>query len=248
MTPASEVLATIQAHEIRAHVAAGDPSAGFDHLDLPEHAMPGALSWLRSGASAPLWGGSVLIAPEGVRTPERRVQAPFCVLSTTSPRLALLRVLQRMRPIAPMLSVDATAVIHPTAILGEPGLGYVWTGQRYERMPHCGGVRIGAEVEIGPLVTVQRGVIGPTMIGDGSKIGASVNVGHGVRIGKHCLVSPMSTIGGSATLGDRVTLWQGAMVANGVRIGDGATIGMGSVVLRYVPAGERWGGNPARRL
>jgi serine acetyltransferase len=38
------------------------------------------------------------------------------------------------------------------------------------------------------------------------------------------------------------------MVREHVTVGAGSVVGMGSVVLRDVPAGEVWAGNPARRL
>ena len=51
-----------------------------------------------------------------------------------------------------------------------------------------------------------------------------------VRIGRHVFIGAHSTI------------------LKGVTIGDGAIVGAGSVVTKDVPAGEIWGGNPARRL
>ncbi len=36
------------------------------------------------------------------------------------------------------------------------------------------------------------------------------------------------------------------LIVNAVNIGDGAIIGAGSIVNRDIPAGEIWGGNPAR--
>jgi acetyltransferase-like isoleucine patch superfamily enzyme len=51
-----------------------------------------------------------------------------------------------------------------------------------------------------------------------------------VRIGRHVFIGAHSTI------------------LKGVSIGDGAIIGAGAVVTKSIPAGEIWGGNPARCL
>jgi acetyltransferase-like isoleucine patch superfamily enzyme len=40
----------------------------------------------------------------------------------------------------------------------------------------------------------------------------------------------------------------GALIKNKVRIGNDVTVGMGAVVLKDIPDGETWAGNPAKRL
>ena len=49
-------------------------------------------------------------------------------------------------------------------------------------------------------------------------------------------------------IGSRVFIGANAIVCKGVTIGDEAVIAAGSVVVCDVPAGETWGGNPARRI
>ncbi len=55
-------------------------------------------------------------------------------------------------------------------------------------------------------------------------------------------------LGGNVRLGAGCYLGAGALVREGVAVGAGAMVGMGAVVLRDVPPGEVWVGNPARRL
>lgn len=50
------------------------------------------------------------------------------------------------------------------------------------------------------------------------------------------------------TIGDRAFVGANAMVCKGVAIGAEAVIAAGSVVVRSVPPGEVWGGNPAIRI
>lgn len=39
-----------------------------------------------------------------------------------------------------------------------------------------------------------------------------------------------------------------SLITKGVKIGDRAIIACGSVVTKDVPAGEVWGGNPAKKI
>lgn len=49
-------------------------------------------------------------------------------------------------------------------------------------------------------------------------------------------------------IGSRAFLGANAIVCKGVSVGDGAVVAAGSVVVRDVPAGEVWGGNPAGKV
>ena len=51
---------------------------------------------------------------------------------------------------------------------------------------------------------------------------------------------------GKVVIGKNVFIGMNTLIVNAVNIGDGAIIGAGSIVNRDIPAGEIWGGNPAR--
>ena len=219
-------------------------------VTTPAEARPGSLSWARRGEVLETWNGSFLITEPGVSFPPL-LQGPRVIASCECPRLQWINAVQQFfghLVDAGQLSISCGARIHPSAVIGATGQGYEWDGECYLEVPHLGGVVIEHDVHIGPNSTIMRGVLGDTFIGRGSRIGNGVNIGHGVRIGRHCLVVAHASIGGSAQLGDHVTIWQGAMIANRVCIGAGAVIGMGAVVLRDVPSGETWVGNPAHVL
>jgi UDP-3-O-[3-hydroxymyristoyl] glucosamine N-acyltransferase len=213
-----------------------------------------ALSWLRDG-EAQQWHGAILLTGRATARPDKQAESETsAVIVCDNPRLAFMKVVkhffehQLRARCAP--TVDASADVHRTAVIGAEGQGYEWDSEMtgYVSMPHLAGVVIGPDVYVGPHSTIMRGALRDTRIGRGTKIGNGVNVGHGVDIGEHCIIVAHATIGGSSKVGDRVTIWQGAMIANRVRIGDSAVIGMGAVVLNDVPAGETWVGNPARKL
>lgn len=145
--------------------------------------------------------------------------------------------------------ISEISYIHPTAVIGRSGFGYVRNeGGGLERMPHAGNVVIGDGVNIGAHTCVDRAVIGSTVIGEGSKLDNLIHIGHGAKIGKYCLIVAGAVIGGSAEIGDRCYLGMGCLIKNKVKIGNDVTVGMGAVVLKDIPDGETWIGNPARKL
>jgi sugar O-acyltransferase (sialic acid O-acetyltransferase NeuD family) len=117
-----------------------------------------------------------------------------------------------------------------------------------------------------------------TIVHPSASVGAGVTLGAGsvllaqavltadVTVGAHVSVMPQAVLthddivedyvtiasgvrlGGAVRLGPGAYVGAGALVREGVRVGAGSLIGMGAVVLRDVPPGEVWAGNPARRL
>lgn len=130
---------------------------------------------------------------------------------------------------------------HPTAIIGEPPQHRDWRNQ--EHFPPD----VDDAAEIRAYCVIDSGFQRRTKIG-ASMLMAHVHVGHDVVIGDGCEVAPMTSIGGHVMIGDGVRIGQGATFKPGVKVGDGARIGMGAVVIRDVPAGEIWAGNPAESL
>ena len=116
----------------------------------------------------------------------------------------------------------------------------------YERLESVGRVIIEDNVEIGSNNTIDRGTLGDTIIGRGTKIDNLVQIGHDCRIGPHCLIVSQSGIAGHTILGSRVTVHGQSAIAGHLHIGDGTVIQGKSGVSRSCPAGSRLFGYPAR--
>jgi UDP-3-O-[3-hydroxymyristoyl] glucosamine N-acyltransferase len=137
-------------------------------------------------------------------------------------------------------------IIHPGARIGQDGFGYLPSPQRHVKIPQSRRVIIQDDVEIGANVTIDRGSIRDTVIGEGTKIDNLVQIAHNVRIGRHCLIAGQVGISGSARVGDFVMLGGKVGIADHVTIGDRASLGAQSGVMADVPAGARWIGSPAQ--
>ncbi|MEQ9519027.1 MAG: UDP-3-O-(3-hydroxymyristoyl)glucosamine N-acyltransferase [Parvibaculum sp.] len=137
-------------------------------------------------------------------------------------------------------------LIHPGVQVGQDGFGFAMGLPTHEKIPQLGRVIIQDDVEIGANTTIDRGAGPDTIIGAGTKIDNLVQIGHNVVMGQGCIIVAQSGISGSATLGDYVALGARAGIAGHIKIGDGVQVAGRSSVIHDIPAGERWGGTPAR--
>ncbi len=139
-------------------------------------------------------------------------------------------------------------IVHAGSVIGSPGFGYVWDGEKHVWIPHVGTVIVEDEVEIGANSCIDRGTTGATVIGRGTKIDNQVQVAHNVVVGRNCLLAGQVGLSGSVTLEDGVVLAGQAGVADHVRMHEGSTGAAGADIIRDVPAGQVLYGRPARPL
>ena len=145
----------------------------------------------------------------------------------------------------PGVFVGQRVILHSGVRIGCDGFGYAFSGGGHRKIPQIGGCVIEDDVEIGANSTVDRGSIGDTVIGRGSKLDNLVHVAHNVRIGPHCVLTALVGIAGSTTVGAGVMFAGQSGVAGHLSIGDGARVGAKAAVLQDVPAGATVIGIPA---
>jgi UDP-3-O-[3-hydroxymyristoyl] glucosamine N-acyltransferase len=123
------------------------------------------------------------------------------------------------------VTIGENCVLHAGTVVGSDGFGYVKDESgRHVQFPQAGTVEIGDEVEIGANCTIDRGSLGVTRIGRGTKIDNLVHIAHNVTIGERVLIAGQSGIAGSSTIEDDV------VIAGQVGISDHVTIKKGSVI------------------
>src|SRR4051812_28953961 len=136
--------------------------------------------------------------------------------------------------------------IHAGSVIGADGYGYVLDDGAHRKVPQVGNVVIHDDVEIGSNVTIDRGALGSTIIGRGTKIDNLVQIGHNVQIGEHSLIVAQTGVAGSTKLGDFVTLAGQVGIAGHLKIGSGVTIAAQSGIMHDIPDGQKWFGTPAQ--
>lgn len=148
--------------------------------------------------------------------------------------------------IYPRTEIGKRVRIHAGSIIGSDGFGYVFDAGLHRKVPQIGNVVIGDDVEIGANVCVDRGALGPTMIGKGTKVDNLVQIAHNVVIGENCLVVAQAGIAGSTRLGSYVTLAGQVGLAGHLKIGNKVTIAAQSGVMHDIEDGQKWFGSPAQ--
>jgi len=115
----------------------------------------------------------------------------------------------------------------------------------YQKWRSGGRVLIGDHVDIGANCTINKGVSGDTIIGEGSKLDCLIHIGHGAVIGKNCLFAAQVGIGGKTVIEDNVVLYGQVGVAQALHIGKGAVVYAQSGVAHSLEGGRNYFGSPA---
>jgi len=145
----------------------------------------------------------------------------------------------------PGTRIGPGSIIHSGAVIGADGFGFVPTPTGAVKIPHIGGVEIGAQVEIGANTTVDRGVLGDTVVQDGAKIDNLCQIAHNCVIGRGTVLAAQVGIAGSAKIGSGVQIGGQVGAAGHITIGDRARIAAQSGVCNDVAEGEEVMGFPA---
>lgn len=176
------------------------------------------------GANCDLYPGVVVGA--GCQVGENTIMHPNCVLYHD-------------------VVIGNNVIIHSGSVIGADGFGYRFVEGKFERIPQLGTVHIHDDVEIGACTTVDRGAIGPTVVGTGTKIDNLVMIAHNCEIGRHNAFASQVGIAGSSSTGDYVRLGGQVGIRDHVHLNSGCSVGAKAGVVKDVPAGETWIGAPA---
>ncbi len=121
--------------------------------------------------------------------------------------------------LAPVRVVHASAVVSPSAMLGD-------------------GVFVGALAYVGPRTSVGACAI----------INSHASIDHDCTIGEFAHIAPGAVLSGGVTVGASSHVGTGASVSHGITIGKAATIGVGSAVVSDIGNGMTAYGNPCREV
>ncbi len=146
----------------------------------------------------------------------------------------------------PEVRLGARVVVHAGARVGGEGFGFVAGDHGAERLPHVGRCEVADDVEIGANTTIDRGGVGDTRIGPGTKIDNLVHIAHNVRIGARCVIMAQVGIAGSVVVEDDVLLAGQAGLADHLTVHHGARVAAQSGVIGDIAAGATVSGYPAR--
>lgn len=146
-------------------------------------------------------------------------------------------------------TIGNNVTIYSGTVIGADGFGYERNDAgELEKFPHIGSIVIEDDVEIGANTCVDRGTLGNTFIGRGSKIDNLCHIAHNVRVGRNSMIIANAMIGGSTVIGDGCWVAPSACLRDGISIGNNATVGMAALVTKSVPDNAVVAGSPARDI
>lgn len=137
-------------------------------------------------------------------------------------------------------------IIHANTVIGADAFYFKRRTDGYDKMFSCGRVILHDHVEIGAGCTIDRGVSGDTIIGQGTKIDNLVHIGHDTVVGKNCLFAGQVGIAGVAIIEDDVILWGQVGVSKDLTIGKGAVVLAKSGVPKSLEGGKTYFGAPTQ--
>ncbi|MDX8127378.1 UDP-3-O-(3-hydroxymyristoyl)glucosamine N-acyltransferase [Methylomonas sp. LW13] len=142
--------------------------------------------------------------------------------------------------------IGNNVIIHAGAVIGADGFGYKFRDNQHVKVPHVGHVEIADNVEIGANTCIDRGALGATKIGWGSKIDNLVQLGHNNIVGRNVIICGQSGISGSCTIEDGAILAGSTGVADHVKIGARAVVMARSGISGDIDPGAQVFGSPAK--
>lgn len=140
--------------------------------------------------------------------------------------------------------IGNNVTIHAGTILGASAFYYKKRPEGFDPLLSGGRVVIKDNVDIGALCTIDKGVTGDTIIGEGSKLDNQIQVGHDTVIGKKCLIASQTGIAGCCIIEDEVTIWGQVGTTSGITIGEKAIVLGQTGVTKSIAGGKTYFGTP----
>ncbi|MCB0652244.1 MAG: UDP-3-O-(3-hydroxymyristoyl)glucosamine N-acyltransferase [Saprospiraceae bacterium] len=136
-------------------------------------------------------------------------------------------------------------LVESGSIIGTDAFYYKKTTEGLQKWRSGGRVIIEDHVDVGANSTVNMGVSGDTILGEGTKLDCMVHIGHDVVVGKHCQITAQVAIGGNTRIGNRVVIYGQVGIIQNLTIGDDVVVMAKSMVSKDLEAGKSYYGNPA---
>ena len=136
-------------------------------------------------------------------------------------------------------------IIHAGVVIGADGFGFAPGDGKIIKIPQVGIARVGDNVELGSVTTIDRAAMGETTVADGCKIDSKVHIAHNVSVGENCMFSALTGLAGSAKVGNWVVLGGQVGVNGHIEVKDGVQVGAKAGIVKSTGEKETLMGFPA---
>ena len=141
--------------------------------------------------------------------------------------------------------VGSDCILHAGVVVGGDGFGFEPDAKGVnQKLPQIGNVIIEDDVEIGANTTVDRAMMGSTIIRRNAKIDNLVQVAHNVEVGESTFLCSQVGIAGSSKIGGHCILAGQVGVAGHLEIADDCVFGAQSGIPSSVRKAGMYQGSP----
>lgn len=142
-------------------------------------------------------------------------------------------------------AVGKDCILHAGVVVGSDGFGFEPDANKInQKLPQIGNVVIEDDVEIGANTTVDRAMMGSTIIRKNAKIDNLVQIGHNVEVGQSDFICAQVGIAGSSKIGSHCILAGQVGVAGHLEVTDGCIFGAQSGIPSSVKNPGMYQGSP----
>ena len=142
--------------------------------------------------------------------------------------------------------IGKDCILHAGVVIGSDGFGFEPDANGVnQKLPQIGNVIIEDDVEIGANTTVDRAMMGSTIIRRNAKLDNLVQVAHNVEIGESTFMCAQVGVAGSTKVGGHCILAGQVGVAGHITIADNCIFGAQSGIANNVKKSGMYQGSPA---
>lgn len=141
--------------------------------------------------------------------------------------------------------IGNNCIIHAGTVIGADGFGFSHENGAYKKIPQLGNVIIEDDVEIGANTTIDRAVMGSTIIHRGVKLDNLVQIAHNTEVGEHTVMAAQTGVAGSTKVGKHCVFGGQVGIGGHIHIGDNTQVGAQSGIISNIKPGAEIMGSPA---
>ena len=142
--------------------------------------------------------------------------------------------------------IGKQCILHAGVVVGSDGFGFEPDAQGVnQKIPQIGNVIIEDDVEIGANTTIDRAMMGSTIVRKNAKIDNLVQIAHNVEVGESTFLCAQVGIAGSTKVGKHCILTGQVGAAGHIEIADNCIFGAQSGIAGSIRKPGMYMGSPA---
>lgn len=147
--------------------------------------------------------------------------------------------------IYPNCIIGKNCIIHSGVVIGADGFGFAPINNEWKKLPHYGNVIIQDNTEIGANTTIDKALLGSTIIEKGVKLDNLIQVAHNVHIGENTVIAAQTGIAGSSSIGKNCMIGGQVGIRDHIKIANNTKIAAKSAVAKSLNESGEYAGIPA---